>query len=88
MNKNKPIYEERLGHIRLTVWENTNERGTFYNVNVVRRYRDTDGEYRDTHTFTGLADLALVAEAARLARDFVTRAQCVHTDEVTDQVDF
>lgn len=87
MDKNRPVYEERLGNIRLSIWANSNERGTYHNVNIVRKYRDADGVYRDTNTFTGLADLALVAEATRIARDFIANARRFHMDEINDDPD-
>lgn len=75
MTKSRPVYEERLGNIRLAVWANANERGTFFNVSIVRRYKDADGEFRESHAFTELADLALVAEATRLAREFILQSR-------------
>ncbi|TWU62361.1 hypothetical protein V7x_40900 [Crateriforma conspicua] len=67
----KPAFESRLGNIRVSVWQNTSDNGDWFNTVITRRYKDGD-EWRDTNTFNGLADLALVAEAYRLARQYIT----------------
>lgn len=75
---NKPAFEARLNHIRVSVWENEGERGSrWFNTTITRRFKDGD-EYRDTSTYSGLADLALVSEAARLAREFIAGEELKH----------
>lgn len=71
---NKPAYEVRLNHIRVSVWANASERGAWFNTVVTRRYKDGE-EWKDSNSFSGLADLALVAEGVRLARDFIAQAE-------------
>jgi hypothetical protein len=71
---NKPAYEIRLNHIRVSVWANSSERGTWFNTVLTRRYKDGE-EWKDSNSFSGMADLALVAEGVRLARDFIARAE-------------
>jgi len=68
--KAKPVFEHRLNHIRVSVWANKSDHGRFFNTVIVRRYKDGD-EWKDSTSFNGLADLALVGEATRLARDFI-----------------
>lgn len=70
-SNNKPAFEARLSHIRVTVWENSSDSGIYHTISIVRRYKDSD-EWKTATTFSGLADLALVHEACRLARDFIT----------------
>ena len=65
-----PAYEARLNHIRLTVWQNVNKGSSYFNTVITRRYKEGD-EWKESCTFSGLGDLALVAEAVSLARDFV-----------------
>jgi len=68
----KPVFEHRLGSIRVTVWENTDKEGnTFYNTALVRRYQSGSGEWSNSSSFTGLSDLALLGEALELARTWI-----------------
>ncbi|MBX7165924.1 MAG: hypothetical protein K1X74_06205 [Pirellulales bacterium] len=69
---NAPAYSANVGHIHLSVWENRSENGrTWFNTQVVRRYKDGD-TWKDSNSFSGLGDLALLAEAVRLAQKYVT----------------
>jgi hypothetical protein len=90
-NNSKPTYEKRLGHIRLTIWENVTEGKSdtkgepngqpnggpnehlraWYNISILRHFKQPDGEWRAVPTFNGLADLALVAECVQLARAWI-----------------
>ena len=70
-NTNKPAFEARLNNIRVSVWRNVGENGDWFNTVISRRYKDGD-EWRDSNTFNGLADLAIVGEAYRLAREYIT----------------
>lgn len=74
MNKkaNLPIYSQQLGAIRASVWESVNDDGrTYHNVAIVRSYKDKNGDWQESSSFNGLADLALVREAARLAASWI-----------------
>ena len=71
---NKPAFEARLNNIRVSVWQNTGENGDWFNTVITRRYKDGD-EWKDSNTFNGLADLALVNEANRLAREFIVASE-------------
>ena len=81
--KHTPVYEIRLANIRVSVWANRSERGTWFNTVVTRRYRDGD-EWRDSNSFSGLADLAIVAEGIRLARDYIAQQG---TDPMQEEID-
>lgn len=77
-DKTQPAYEARLNHIRVTAWENSSNDGkTWFNTTVTRRYQDGT-DWKDATTFNGLADLALVAEAVRMAQDFIRRTEQRH----------
>ena len=65
--KKKPVFEQRLNSIRVSVWENESEHGLFYNTVIVRRYKDGD-DWKDSSSFNGLADLALVTNVTSLRR--------------------
>ncbi len=71
---NRPSYEQRLGAIRVAVWENVNDGRPWYNVAITRRYKDGE-QWRDTATFNGLGDLAQVDAAVGLAQDWIRRRQ-------------
>ena len=58
---NKPVFERRLGNTRLVIFENQNNGRTYHNVSLSRSYKDGD-EWRETNTFNGLHDLALLKE--------------------------
>lgn len=70
--KNTPLFSQQLGSIRASVWESQSDEGkTFHNVTLVRCYKDKSGDWQESSSFNGLADLALVREAARLAARFI-----------------
>lgn len=71
-SKNVPAYAINVGHIHLSIWENTSDSGkTWFNTQIVRRYRDGD-QWKDSGSLSGLGDLALAAEAIKLAQKYVT----------------
>ncbi len=65
-----PCWEVRLNSIRVSVWRNSGESGEWFNTVITRRYKDGE-EWKETNALNGLADLALVLEGARLARDYI-----------------
>ncbi|MCC7086550.1 MAG: hypothetical protein IT427_16245 [Pirellulales bacterium] len=77
--KNRPCYEQRLGNIRVAIWENVNEKDgnnpeqparKWYNVAITRRFRTSDG-WKEAPTLNGLGDLAQAASAIRLAEEWI-----------------
>ena len=74
MKTNGPVFEKRLNHIRVSVWQNVNEGKPWFNAVFTRRFKDGD-EWRDSNTFNGLADLALLQEALDLARAYIRREE-------------
>ena len=68
-DERKPVFEERLGAIRVTIWENSDKEGNvFHNTTVVRRFKSGADEWSNSNSYTGLSDLALLKEAVDLAR--------------------
>lgn len=70
MTKQKPIKEFRIGGIQIAIWKNESEKngGTVvqHSIRIQKRFRDDDGEYRDTNNYfpEELLKLALVATKA------------------------
>lgn len=70
--KKKPVYEERIGPVRVTIWENQDKHGnTFHNVTLVRRFKSGPNTWKTSSSFTGLSDLALLEEALQLAQNWL-----------------
>lgn len=66
-NSQQPIDQIRIRNVRAAIWSNTTKEGrTFYSVTVSRSYRDADGNWKDTTSFspTELLTLAKVADMA------------------------
>ena len=66
----RPAFEQRFNHIRLSVWENQNKGQSWFNVVITRRFKDGD-EWKESSSFSGLGDLALVSAAVRSAEKFL-----------------
>ena len=65
----KPAHEIRLGRIKATIWANENESGPWFNVRVIRLYREEEGW--KTSTSFGREDLPLVVKAADMAHTWI-----------------
>ena len=63
--KNPPVGKVRVGLITASIWENTNDKGTFHNVTFERRYKDGD-QWKTSHSYS-FSDLLDLAKAADLA---------------------
>lgn len=73
--KKEPIHKIQRGSIEAAVWENTTNTDsgktrTWYSIQIYRRYKTDDGEYRQTNSYA-LADLVQVARIAELAEDYL-----------------
>jgi hypothetical protein len=66
---NKPAHEIRLGRIKATLWANSSENGTRYNVTFTRLYKDGD-TWKDSQSF-GRDDLPLIAKVADQAHSWI-----------------
>lgn len=74
MTKNKPVYEKRIGSVRLAIWENENDKKTWFNISVVRRFKEGE-EWKETSTFNGLSDLTHLAKAVELGIAWIERRE-------------
>ena len=61
MTDTKPVHSIRYGSVQVAVWRNESANGPFYNVTMLRRYRDGE-TWRDTGSF-GELDLPILAKA-------------------------
>jgi hypothetical protein len=73
-----PVAKIRVGLTNASIWENENEKGTFYSVSFGRRYRDADGNWQSTHSY-GENDLLDLAKAADLAHTKIVEARSEDT---------
>lgn len=80
---NAPAYAINVGHLHVSVWENTSDSGkNWFNTQIVRRYKDGD-QWKDSTSFSGVGDLALLTEAVALAKRFVTNRE--YLQEMTER---
>jgi hypothetical protein len=68
---NKPVHSVRHRSIKATIWKNETANGPMYNVNVVRAYRDDNGEWKDSHSI-GYDDLMNVAALMYEAHAYIS----------------
>jgi hypothetical protein len=64
--KSAPIAKVRVDLINASIWKNTTDKGTFYNVTFENRYRDGEGNWKSGHSYAA-GDLLALAKAADLA---------------------
>jgi hypothetical protein len=62
----KPVAKVRVDLINASIWKNQTDKGTFYNVTFENRYRDGEGNWKSSHSYTA-NDLLALAKAADLA---------------------
>jgi len=80
MEKKEPVFEKRLGNIRVAIWENEANGATgkasqkWHNVSITRRYQVGE-EWKEASTFAGLRDLALVSECIGIAKTWIGQRQ-------------
>lgn len=67
---NKPTETIRDGALKATIWKNQSENGTFYSVDLSRTYQDEQGNYHDSHSFSG-SELLRIARLAHKAYDLI-----------------
>jgi hypothetical protein len=62
------------GSIVASIWENTNDKGAFYDVTFERIYQDVDGAWQSSNNYKK-ADLQDLREAANLAYNWISSAK-------------
>ena len=64
----KPIDTIRDGNLKATIWKRFGDNGNFYTVEFSRSDKDEQGEYHDSHSFSGAEPLRR-ARLANIAYD-------------------
>ena len=74
MAKQKPIKEFRTGWIQVAVWKNESEENgktlVKHSIRLQKRFRDEDGEYKDTNNYFP-EELPKLALAVSKAYEFI-----------------
>lgn len=71
---NTPAFFKHIGAVRCTLWENKVGERTFFNINLVRRFRDGE-EWRDSSTLNGIGDALAAIEELRQCVEFIHRRE-------------
>ena len=63
---NKPAHALQDGPLKLTIWRNTSEKGTWYSANPSRSYRQGDETWKETDSlpFDDLLTMAKLLDQA------------------------
>lgn len=67
----KPVEKIRVGSVLATVWA---QEGGFYNATLERNYKDKDGKWKSTNSFS-VDDLVVAAKVAGMAADAIIALQ-------------
>jgi hypothetical protein len=62
----KPAHKIADGALRVTIWRNTSDKGTYYTVNPSRGYKKDDDAWKETDSLNA-DDLLAMAELLREA---------------------
>jgi len=65
-----PIHRLRYGNISVAIWLNQTSKGVFYNCTARRSYKDDEGEWQDSDSFSDM-DLPALAKAAFDAHSWI-----------------
>ena len=75
---NRPADSIRIGQIETSIWRNANETGSganpLYTVSLVRHYKDSEGNWKTTISFS-VEDLPIVEKVAAKALDLALALQ-------------
>jgi hypothetical protein len=69
-----PVAKIRVGLITGSIWERDSDKGTFYAVTFERRYRDSEGNFKSSHSYD-TQDLLVLAKVADLAHSKILELQ-------------
>ena len=76
-----PVFSKRLGAVGATVFENRAEERMYFNVQVNRRYRGSDGAWHDSNVLNGEADVTHLIEVLNCINRFLQERAIQSTDE-------
>ena len=68
---NKPVKKIRVGSVTATIWA---QEGGFYTANLERSYKDKEGNWKSTNSFS-VDDLVVAAKVATMAADAIIALQ-------------
>ena len=57
--KNPPVDKLKVGSVYASIWQRVTEKGIFFSVTFERRYKDAQGKWQSTQSFSGEDLLAL-----------------------------
>lgn len=81
---NGPTFQKKVGNVKASVFRNESDAGrVYYNLAVVRRYRDSEGEWRDTNVLNGTVDGLAAMECLRCSIDYINQSEA-QTDSEQD----
>ena len=80
----KPVDEVRIGAVKAAIWRNETDNGSRFNVTFSRSYKDSEGEWKNTHSFRR-DDLLVVAKAADQAHSRIFELQREEKKAATEQ---
>lgn len=69
---NQPVQTLRDGNLKATIWQNEGAKGNYYSVQLRRTYRDDDGNYHDTASFSH-GDMLKLAHLTACAYDTISQ---------------
>jgi len=69
-----PVDKFQEGPFQVSIWQNASSKGDFRTATMDRRYRDKDGQFQTSHSYSA-SDLDHMEKAAREARERITRWQ-------------
>ena len=72
----KPVFESSMRQIRASVFRNEGKNGkSFFNTQLVRRYKSGENEWSNSSHFTGEADLVLARQLIDDVLDFLRKEE-------------
>lgn len=66
----KPVSTIRDGSLKATIWRNKGEKGDFHSVQFSRTWRDEQGAFHDSDSFSGAELLRLAHLATKVYDEF------------------
>lgn len=69
---NQPVFTYRLGNVSATIWPNEVNDRTYYRTEIARSYKDKDGNWQTSNSFSH-DELLNVAKIAERAEEYIAR---------------
>ncbi len=87
MAARRPVHEIRLGRVKAAIFANQSDSGTWHNVVLKRLYRDSDGNWRSSDSFSR-DDLLLIGKVTDLCHSWIyEEGHLVPSDSQTADVE-